>query len=633
MGNGFNDADRLGNRGWKGGAVAVLEKLPGTTNAQKAAAEALRVRNDVGVPRDIVAARPGDDGFKVPSAKPRRKQKVLDEDVYTSAIEKIVRRDFFPELSVLEAQAAYLTALEADDNQALRELSARFATPTPRHSRSAGGSAPPSAPATPAGWETPSVAGTPRAHAAAHAVEDDGAATDGGRRGKGRAVYSDGHTGGQERVGGGQAAAATSAQRDDPVPSPRADWEESGGRLSATKHNHTAAVAAAVAVGGAHAAAHAVGVGGKTKEEELGSVDVPLTEADTSMSLDAFLATYTSEDNESFEMLMEKHREKLIRKHEWLYRKAHEQRKQLALTSDNTDRKAKELEHGMEMPIEGWHYTPKNSLMYQPKDRDMAIATKIDTARAKPQSVNHANTRFAAPPFPTTGHSTASSLSRGGGGSRGSRSRSGKDGHGAGDDPDSPKVNGYGFVVTPSPQPGVDLDPTMTWGVVDGTPFRLDASDTADDITKPIFTLPAQTPREKASIRMQEDAARRKRKRTADAEASATAARQTPRTHARTMTPHARLATLSPAAQRLGRQLLKGRGGALAQAYSGRGGGSSSTSSLRTPGSARFSATPTPLHRSTLTTPRARAGTTSTSGQADGKAAAAAGGSITDGLL
>lgn len=47
MGNGFNDADRLGTRGWKGGALAVLQKAPGTTNAQKAAAEELRVRNDV----------------------------------------------------------------------------------------------------------------------------------------------------------------------------------------------------------------------------------------------------------------------------------------------------------------------------------------------------------------------------------------------------------------------------------------------------------------------------------------------------------------------------------------------------------------------------------------------------------
>jgi hypothetical protein len=47
MGNGFNDADRLGNNGWKGGALAILGTAPGTTNKQKAALELLRVRNDV----------------------------------------------------------------------------------------------------------------------------------------------------------------------------------------------------------------------------------------------------------------------------------------------------------------------------------------------------------------------------------------------------------------------------------------------------------------------------------------------------------------------------------------------------------------------------------------------------------
>lgn len=49
MGNGFNDADRLGTRGWKGGSIAILQKIPGTTNAQRAKAEELRVRNDVSV--------------------------------------------------------------------------------------------------------------------------------------------------------------------------------------------------------------------------------------------------------------------------------------------------------------------------------------------------------------------------------------------------------------------------------------------------------------------------------------------------------------------------------------------------------------------------------------------------------
>lgn len=41
-----------------------------------------------------------------------------------------------------------------------------------------------------------------------------------------------------------------------------------------------------------------------------------------------------------------------------------------------------------------------------------------------------------------------------------------------------PTVNGFGFVKTPSPAPGVDDSPLMTWGEIEGTPFRLDGSDT-----------------------------------------------------------------------------------------------------------------------------------------------------------
>ena len=41
-----------------------------------------------------------------------------------------------------------------------------------------------------------------------------------------------------------------------------------------------------------------------------------------------------------------------------------------------------------------------------------------------------------------------------------------------------PTVNGFDFVKTPSPAPGVGESPLMTWGEIEGTPFRLDGSDT-----------------------------------------------------------------------------------------------------------------------------------------------------------
>ena len=42
----------------------------------------------------------------------------------------------------------------------------------------------------------------------------------------------------------------------------------------------------------------------------------------------------------------------------------------------------------------------------------------------------------------------------------------------------APTVNGFSFMKTPSPAPGVTDSPLMTWGEIEGTPFRLDGSDT-----------------------------------------------------------------------------------------------------------------------------------------------------------
>lgn len=44
--------------------------------------------------------------------------------------------------------------------------------------------------------------------------------------------------------------------------------------------------------------------------------------------------------------------------------------------------------------------------------------------------------------------------------------------------PEVPNMNGFEFMKTPSPAPGVNDTPLMTWGEIEGTPFRLDGSDT-----------------------------------------------------------------------------------------------------------------------------------------------------------
>jgi len=70
--------------------------------------------------------------------------------------------------------------------------------------------------------------------------------------------------------------------------------------------------------------------------------------------------------------------------------------------------------------------------------------------------------------------------------------------------PESPKVRGYGFVTTPSPMPGQEGDPIMTWGEIQGTPQLLDPTDTPLDVVGreggPTFKVQEASDREKAAI-------------------------------------------------------------------------------------------------------------------------------------
>lgn len=288
--------------------------------------------------------------FKAPRSRKRHKLKVLDEDDYVSAIEKIIRRDFFPELPKLEAQHSYLTALENNDAEALRDIAVRYATPLRRGSDGHGASV--NSDDTPRGFETPSTIGgrtpTPRHKGGMM----DGSSSDLG-------------------------TPALPSESPAPFDTPRSHLD------GTTTHGNTS---------------------GGDKQGEGKHI--------TNLSLDDFLDKYTSEDNESFAVIMDQTKERLAQKHAWLYRKVLAQREQLALTDANTKRKIKDAEHGMQMPIEGWHYTPKNALMYPPEGRSSEpVAKMIEAAPTKNlRSVKCSNTRFETTPFPSTGTTTAGML-------------------------------------------------------------------------------------------------------------------------------------------------------------------------------------------------------------------------------
>lgn len=110
-------------------------------------------------------------------------------------------------------------------------------------------------------------------------------------------------------------------------------------------------------------------------------------------------------------------------------------------------------------------------------------------------------------------------------------------------------VRGFSFVATPSPQPGVDASPLMTFGEIEGTPFRLDGSDTPirPSFAGPSFHIAETSRRETIGIALAEKAGERMRNQKAKALEAARKSISSP--HIRSTID--RLAAMSPAAKRL----------------------------------------------------------------------------------
>lgn len=109
-------------------------------------------------------------------------------------------------------------------------------------------------------------------------------------------------------------------------------------------------------------------------------------------------------------------------------------------------------------------------------------------------------------------------------------------------------VRGFSFVATPSPQPGVAESPLMTWGELEGTPFRLDGSDTPiRPSAGPTFRIAEASRRETIGHQLAEKAGERMRNQ--KAKALEAARRNISSPHIRSTMD--RLAAMSPAAKRL----------------------------------------------------------------------------------
>lgn len=219
------------------------------------------------------------------------------------------------------------------------------------------------------------------------------------------------------------------------------------------------------------------------------------------MSLDAYQAHYTSEDNASFAQLMQVAQKQRRARHQWAYNvedvantqqraieaaRQHEgeQGRRLALPAPDTS-------SALIMPPppvpptsqNQWKFQTRNAFMFGP-DADVDTLTARSSSRPTvlpPASgpdaprIRHANTRLADDAgLPATPSTPSSSV---------------VDAAIRGDTPARPQVRGYAYVdAVPSPRPEAlgerRMQQLMTWGRLAATPRRLDTpSSTSEPLT------------------------------------------------------------------------------------------------------------------------------------------------------
>ncbi|KAJ0173009.1 hypothetical protein K1T71_011185 [Dendrolimus kikuchii] len=251
-------------------------------------------------------------------------------------------------------------------------------------------------------------------------------------------------------------------------------------------------------------------------------------------TLDSFLASHTSEDNASYDKVIaledKKKANKLATQME-----AEISSKALvdaALALPSIEEQADQTQRPHE--LDTWRYKARNFIMYVP---DGAASQQ---APPKAELI-HRNTRLHAEPFDHVKNKEAiSAIAR-----SQDATISGKIGV-DGTSLTSDKPSGeYSFVATPSPRPGVgpDESPLMTWGEIEGTPFRLDGGDTPLPAVGAgaAYRMLEGGVRERIALQLAEQVAKRRRP---------TTPRIAPPTPSfRTNTE--RLASMSPAARKL----------------------------------------------------------------------------------
>lgn len=216
---------------------------------------------------------------------------------------------------------------------------------------------------------------------------------------------------------------------------------------------------------------------------------------DTNMSLGAFQAKYTSEDNESFYKLLDKQNQKNMEKYAWLWTgnkmPSNQQLKQKEIEAKLTKSRGTLVDDGFKkdrLAIKDkddrpaapahWKAKPNNELMFGPEGVDGLVETVAERAqaesRAPPKSIVYSNTRMPQPEVvvPERSRASSPSLSEIRGAIAGKSRAYDQESSVTGGGDETPRVNGYAFVddEDPEPEPVRAPLPKLSLGPGDSTP-------------------------------------------------------------------------------------------------------------------------------------------------------------------
>ncbi|KAJ4965207.1 hypothetical protein NE237_017056 [Protea cynaroides] len=391
---------------------------------------------------------PNDSSSLNPPRNPNKRPKVLDEDSYVAAIEKIIERDFFPDIPKLRDRSDWLEAVRSGDPVQIRDCQLKIL-----------------------------------------------------ERRRGKALNFDAE-GKKTRTLGSHFGTPNSNFGSISTPF---DLDNTPNQVPN----------------------QSVAEGEKSVDD---SIDVSLT-------LDEFFRRYTSEDNDSFSNIMEKVNRKRKERFGFLIEGEKEEVK--SIETEKRDRITDGFGTSGQRPstLDGWNYTAKNLLMYNPADRGEVPLTEAEKEvrlKALTKEINRTNTRFhgkmmdsrpreeedtvAVMYAPVAGGTPVPMWDR-----EAERSKKydledlRKTPNPFYVEANKKSENGYSYVRTPSPAPGADESPFITWGEIDGTPLRLESEDTPVGIggssDGPHFRIPFPATRDVKAHSLSREAARKLRER------------------------------------------------------------------------------------------------------------------------